>query len=682
MWKGIILLQMLICSVLCVNAVPALKKYVKKTQSDGTVICLKLCGDEYVHYFSTIDDIPVFETQQGYCYGYVDNDSLCISDIITHNVGERSNQEISFIKKHNSNVIEYLKRGRKVASKVANSRRTNSKAARVLGQQQSYIGKKKGLVILVNFANLTMSSDNAQHIFYRLFNEVGYSDNGSIGSVHDYFHDQSYGKFDLTFDVVGPVMLSKNYGYYGGNSELYGDDRYAREMVVEACEAVDETVNFKDYDWDGDGEVDQVFIIYAGYGEHAGAPSNTIWPHESALSNMSIMLDGVKIDTYACSCELVGTRGNTVTGIGTPCHEFSHCLGFPDLYDTDYSGAFGMSAWDIMSSGSHSGPTNNGEIPYGYSAYERWFAGWLEPMELTYTQQVESLKNVGDTPHAYIIYNERNRNEYYILENHQADKWFKYVGRYTGMHGLMITHVDYDEKAWATNKVNPTPMHQRMNIIPADNSFGTTEDDFMGDLFPGGLNVTWLTNESHASSGGKLFNRNTDGTYNMNRAIGNITENEDGIISFDVIFNNDVPAPIISDATEITQESYIANWEPVYGADYYIIEQTSIDFTNIIFPVRKTETVNSVYGTSQQMKWLTQKGKTNYHVRSVVNGIMSEWSDNKSVEYIPETGIVDLKEINKDNVKYYGINGVANKRMRHGVNIIQSGGHTSKLYMK
>lgn len=127
-------------------------------------------------------------------------------------------------------------------------------------------------------------------------------------------------------------------------------------MIIEACQLVDDKVNFKDYDWDGDGEVDQVFVIYAGYGEHAGAPSNTIWPHESSLGNRSIMLDGVRINTYACSSELNGNSGQVMAGIGTPCHEFSHCLGFPDLYDTDYSGAFGMSYWDVMNSGSHSGP--------------------------------------------------------------------------------------------------------------------------------------------------------------------------------------------------------------------------------------------------------------------------------------------------------------------------------------
>lgn len=51
---------------------------------------------------------------------------------------------------------------------------------------------------------------------------------GFRGSVRDYFHDQSDGQFDFDIDVVGPVTVSKNYAYYGGNN-LYGDDNHPEE---------------------------------------------------------------------------------------------------------------------------------------------------------------------------------------------------------------------------------------------------------------------------------------------------------------------------------------------------------------------------------------------------------------------------------------------------------------------
>ncbi|MDO5526017.1 MAG: M6 family metalloprotease domain-containing protein [Prevotella sp.] len=678
----------LIITILKVIAIPADGVFRNIVQPDGTVLSICVVGDEFAHYVLSMDGCVLWgKEDEGYSYAIMHDGRLCASDVLAHNPDLRGKQEIEFVTerlkaKTDSCIVDKLHQKRNSIIKKVNVKRMNMKN-HSLGVPMAFIGDKKGLVILVNFANLAMSSETAHDDYNRMFNEKEYTGNGCIGSVHDYFFDQSYGKFNLTFDVVGPVTVSRNYGYYGSDYSETAIDVHVREMVTEACKLADNFVDFGDYDWDNDGIVDQVFLVYAGSGQATGGASNTIWPHESYLSE-NIELDGVRISQYACSNELYGNGvgKNILMGIGCACHEFSHCLGLPDLYDTDYSGAFGMSYWDVMNSGSYNGPCGVGEIPCGYSAFERWFAGWLTFNEVNTSQHIASLLSLDDYPVAYKIVNEGNENEFFTLENRQPTKWFKYVDEYEGLHGLLITHIDYDVNAWMSNKVNPNSKHQRMSPIVADNSYGRTYNDFAGDLFPGMANVTWLTNESHASSGGKLFNRNTDGTYNMNRAIGNITENEDGIISFDVIFNNDVPAPIISDATEITQEGYTANWESVEDADYYIIEQTSIDFTNIFFPVRKTETVNPVYGTSQQMKWLTQKGRTNYHVRSVVNGIMSEWSDNKSVEYIPETGIVDLKEINKDNVKYYGINGVANKRMRHGVNIIQSGGHTSKLYMK
>ncbi len=231
------------------------------------------------------------------------------------------------------------------------------------------VGQKKGLVILVNFSDKKMHYDRSQ--FQDFFNLEGYSYQGMAGSVHDYFKDCSYGQFDLKFDVIGPVTVNKTLRYYGQNNRN-GDDQHAAEMICEAVRLADaQGVNFKDYDWDGNGFVDQIFVIYAGYGEASGAQSYTIWPHEYDLSSArtelgdgegAIKLDGVYIDTYACSNELYGTAGTNIDGIGTACHEFSHCLGLPDFYDTTGS-SFGMDVWDVMDYGCYG---DDGLCPCGY----------------------------------------------------------------------------------------------------------------------------------------------------------------------------------------------------------------------------------------------------------------------------------------------------------------------------
>ena len=81
--------------------------------------------------------------------------------------------------------------------------------------------------------------------------------------------------------------------------------------------------------------------------------------------------DGVTIDKYAVFNELSGSNTNNIDGIGTVCHEFSHCLGLPDFYETTYTyGYYGMGSWSLMCSGSYN---NDGYTPIGYSAYEKHF---------------------------------------------------------------------------------------------------------------------------------------------------------------------------------------------------------------------------------------------------------------------------------------------------------------------
>lgn len=602
MKKPILIVSLILFCWVEALAVPA-KRFTRTVQqSDGTSLTIILCGDEYLHYYSTDDGYPVLQGQDGgFRYARFYQQTLAPTDVLAHNSTERDNEERQYVKGLDEDVqlrIPEIWKDR-VSAGGRTKRQLMARGTRNTGSsisRRSYIGKKKGLVILVEFKNKTMAASNPQHEFNRMFNEKGYSDNNHIGSVHDYFYDQSYGMFDLSFDVVGPVSMSENYGYYGSNvNGVDGRDRYPGKMVAEACKQIADQVNFSDYDWDGDGEVEQVFIVYAGYGESNGAPSNTIWPHQFSLSDcMSLgdgegplLLNGTKIDTYACTCELAETRGSTMNGIGTACHEFSHCLGLPDFYDIKYNGGYGMGYWDLMCSGNHSGPKNNGEVPCGYSAFERWFAGWLEYEELSEPAQISEMPNLGEEPLAYILYNDNHPDEFFLLENRQNVRWFSYVSTSDKCHGLLVTHVDYDESAWLRNNVNILPDHQRMSIIPANGEFGElvvkdnskvyreTEDQLLGDLFPGAMKVTELTNTSHDDAGGKLFNRNIDGTFNMNKPIENITE-DNGLISFDFMGGIYVPSPIVLEPTDINNNGFTANWESVDGADSYSIELTEL----------------------------------------------------------------------------------------------------------
>lgn len=591
--RRISLLFIFTFSYLLTLAVPARPVPVEISQEDGTRLSLFIHGDESFHFYTTDDNIPLIqESGTNFYYALRKENSLANSKILAHNVGFRTPAEERFILENKDACLSLITETA-VLAKERHEMHTASfqNNTRSIGERRNHAGNKKGLVILVNFADKEMTVDNPANAFNKLFNEPGYSQNNHVGSVHDYFYDQSYGNFNLTFDVVGPVTVSHEMAYYGKNDPITGSDSNPREMIAEACRLADEFVDFKDYDWDGDGEVDQVFVIYAGYGESNGAPANTIWPHESVLYGVeenNFRLDGTRIYTYACSSELADNSGSTISGIGTPCHEFSHCLGIPDFYDVNYNGGFGMSAFDLMDSGSHNGPEMNGEIPCGYSAYERWFAGWLDFSELSEIERISDMPSLQDSPVAYKIVNDNHPDEYFILENRQPSRWYSYLRDYNASGGLLIYHVDYSASNWTSNKVNTNKNHQRMSVVPADGSYGRlyesssrkryipSAEEFHGDFFPGLKNVMDFNNSSHINTGGTLFNQNIDGSYSLNKPLSNIKESEDGLISFDFMGGIFVPVPYDVKITEIKENGFSVEWSSADIVDFYSVEATEI----------------------------------------------------------------------------------------------------------
>lgn len=555
--KNILLVAAMLLASTMAWAVPALK--VKRTikLADGTNKEVVLVGDENTHFFLDKDNNAYTEETNG---RFVRRDIKELRQQWSKKLAERNEHRI--------------KRAAQLGL-GGNSRKDVIHRAQWGAEQNPISGKKKGLVILVNFADREFNLKYGHDYYDGFFNKVGFSENKSQGSVHDYFMESSYGQFDLTFDVYGPVTVSQNMSHYGQNQ--YGADAYPAELVSEACALADKQgADFSQYDWDGDGYVDQVFIVYAGYGENMGAPENTIWPHESTLTdaepygdgNGPVRYDGVLVDTYAMTCELFGPSGTVAAGIGTACHEFSHCMCIPDLYDLE-SQNLGMAAWDLMDFGSYNGTDYGiGNCPAPYTSYERMYCGWLTPTELSTACVVPELKPIDEAPQAYIIYNEANKNEYYLLENKQQTGF----GTCLPSHGMMVLHVLYDKDAWIKNVVNvgATP---RMTYIAADNEY--TMEGCNGDSWPGTSGNTELTSES--SPAATLYTQNSDGSYFMNHDISDIAESKDGIISFLFDGGEPVDTPVAYSASGITSNSFTASWSPVNGAVRYNVQLTAVD---------------------------------------------------------------------------------------------------------
>jgi M6 family metalloprotease-like protein len=479
-------------------AVPARRGIWKTLPLNGIPVKAQLAGDEHLHYWLTEDGRQLTEG----------NGQFLPADMETLR----------------ANAI-----GRKTRAAARRATRTPRKA---IGDFMHYSGSKKGLIILVEFTNMKFKPENDSLRYTRICNEKGYDEGSFRGSVYDYFKEQSYGEFDLTFDVIGPVQMDSTYQYYGRdtNPTEGGSDAHPGQMTAMACLAVADQVEFKDYDWDGDGYVDQVMCIYAGEGQATGGGKETIWPHEWELAESDygdvLEIDSVKINTYACANE---RSGNSIMGIGTICHEFSHCLGLPDMYDVNYGGNYGMGEWSLMDQGSYNG---NGFCPSGYTSFERYTCGWVKPQVLTRSERIDSMKPLEDAPDVYMIYNDNYDKEYYMLENRQKKGWDKELPG----NGMLILHVDYDREIWENNLVNtnnkggglPANDHERCSIFLAGGK-GSFWHNASKDPYPYEDNDS-LTNTSNPSA--TVYHLNTDGSKLMNKGILEIRRNQGGTMAF------------------------------------------------------------------------------------------------------------------------------------------------------
>lgn len=526
MKKLYLMLSMLFAFGTAANAVPAKKLQKVITLANGTQVSVELRGDEYLSWWEGTD---------GTAYRTTATDE---------NVFEAFDLEAQ-------KPAAAARRARAEQGRVARLARVKNslkgaddKMRGLGGDHITYKGVKKGLVVLVDFKNKKFADGHDLEYYKNVINGKDFTneEEGYVGSVRDYFLAQSNGQFELDFDVVGPVTMSKNYGYYGGDSQYQKDDK-VYEMIKEACDGIQDQVNLKDYDWDGDGEADQVFFLYAGLGQASGGTASTIWPHESELRYWPcgvLSYSTGKINTYACANELQPeTQGSSryiSAGIGTICHEFSHCLGFADMYDTSGGGGYGMSVFDVMDQGSYNG---NGFVPCNYTAFERIYAGWVEAIELDVPATVKDMKSVSDYGRPFIMYNYKNTNEYFLMENRQNTGWDE--GLY-GSNGLLIVHVNYVPSRWINNSVNSSKEKiQCCTVVNADGSREISNTlSLQGDLYPyeekGVTMNDEFTDESEPAA--KLYNKNSDNSYALGIPITQIKRSK-GSISFLVCGGDD-----------------------------------------------------------------------------------------------------------------------------------------------
>ena len=398
-----------------------------------------------------------------------------------------------------------------------------------------YHGERHQLTVLVAFNDRSFVGDEAATMaqWNKIFNAENLTEAPFMGSVHDYFYAQSYGKFNLVFDLQY-VQVSGNAWKYASTQADDENSQYLVQDVMDVLKTRD--IDWSRYDWNGDGYINQLLIIYAGHGMHDSYEANLIWPHQWWMSEhlkdgqSGIYCDPVPVsasgkdylaDCYCAMAEL--TSYDDYGSFGTICHEYTHCFGFPDFYSGKRCYVAG---WDLMDYGIFNG---DGYLPAGYSAHERWLMGWLTPIELKEQTAVADMPALADVPEAYLIRNDGYGNEYYMVENRQPRGWDAGLPG----SGIVIFHIDYDPLIWTS--VYETPNHPavygaggvlvapaicRYSIVPANNFFApyfSSSGIFISELAYPYEGHGELTNTSVPAA--TLNHANSDGTLLMNKPL-------------------------------------------------------------------------------------------------------------------------------------------------------------------
>ena len=519
------MMLLLLSCALAAMAVPAKPGWHTLHQSEGTTLTVQAVGNAFNHALLTKDGLMVALGEDG---DYYYNSSITgMTTVRAHEASDRNATEIAFVEAQRSHLMMPHKEFKPLRGKSAFGVGGSNAEADVPAQ-----GNRKVPIILVEYQDKRFKNTREQIIQAMLTGNK---------SVQQYFRDQSNGKYDPDFEVFGIYTLSQNRQAYGGNNSS-GDDKGLGLMVTEACQmAAADGVSFNRFDTNSDNYCDVVIVIYAGVGEAQASYSvpSSIWPCNWNLQSASYYGMGgngafrpsgsnVYVNNFAVFNEVHGSNdnGSTIDGIGTFCHEFGHCLGLPDFYDTNYGGHYGMGSWDIMDTGCYADDTYT---PIGYSAYEKNFMGWIDyliPNPGTYyTLPIWNQKNE-ETDKALFLQSDINGNEFFIIENRMQQGW----DRYLPAQGMLIHHITYSASRWQANTPNNQNI-QLVTIMPADNTLSDNNES--GDTWPRNNKTEFTDNSTPAAKLNMAANGNISGNAGyLGKPVTEMVINNDGTASF------------------------------------------------------------------------------------------------------------------------------------------------------
>lgn len=530
-----------------IRAVPAYPYQIHVKTQEGKDVVIYLHGDENLKYAVSTDGYTLLNDNDIWWYAKEENDRVVKSSHRLMDIDDET-QELKQFK-------EICRKGL-VPDRVSDNHLLPNKALRAhaVTNLKPVVGERRALVILMQFKNLAFHKTISD--FSALFNALDYHENNATGSVRDFYRFASQGQLDYISDIYGPYTANYNMNYYGGNTATGGNDANAAELCIEAMRNLPDTIDFSKYDNDNDGLIDNVHIIFAGYGEEAGASSSAIWSHE--YPHILTIANGIRLAGYSCSPELRGNSGYNLSRIGVICHELGHSLGAMDYYDTNYAvgGEYvGTGKWDIMASGSWN---DDGKTPPNFNPYVRTTVfGWNTQEVLTPNQQIVmpqmGMDNIEQTK-VYRLETD-SPNDYFLLENRQQHG---FDAALPGA-GLMIYHVHPDiETHRLTNTINAT--HPQC-LYPVCSSYSEPNKKKYGDIntamcpFPGSNNVKTFSVDSNPSATAWDGSPSNVSLHNI------MVYNSNGTITFTTDENGIVVPDDSIEKNVIHKESFETAWD-------------------------------------------------------------------------------------------------------------------------
>jgi M6 family metalloprotease-like protein len=607
---------------------------------DGSRIELRLVGDEYFSYATDLDGVNIYEKN---------SDGFWVK--ATLNGAELLNVPTD---------IERYRKSRNADTTPAYAPANVAKYADVDANGQSKfptLGDNHFLIVLMQYSDVKFSMDDPQEYYTNWANQENFEIRDHKGSARDFYVKTSDGKFTPTFDVSPVVTLPYTSSYYvGGN-------KYARYYLAiqTALDTLDANgFDFSIYDADNDGYIDNIYFIYAGFGQADTGDTSTIWPHKSNLSYYGWSYDGKTFGAYATGNELAGqthyyNKDGAIDGVGTFCHEFGHVLGLPDLYDTEYKSTTDADLpgdWTTMCNGTYN---NDGLTPPEYTAYEKWVCKWIdyEVIEDGHYSLESLARNARGIKLPILRSNGTSylANEYYVFETRNKEGWDAYLPG----EGMLIWHIDFSQSIWTSNTVNNTAGRPRCTIQrPSGNT--VAKGAWPGSGIYGNFLAPGYTNS---------FSPNGNAGAVFQPSVTNITY-ADGVTDFDYQNGALEYSEVASNLNYCKRESpndtkgFILRWDAAPEATNYAITIRRYNSSGNSFVVDNynEKTVGNVLECLVNESEAMMKQSHTITIRAI-NGIPS--SEVLTVEGLVPTNFSDytsgVAEIVADDAEIYGAEG-------------------------